>query len=71
MAVLENIDDFARQNGEASDELSRTIFAKLEKPEILYLAGLFHDIGKGGGPGHEMRGVTIARPVLERREDRG
>jgi len=66
MAVLENIDDFARQNGEASDELSRTIFAKLEKPEILYLAGLFHDIGKGGGPGHEMRGVTIARPVLER-----
>ncbi len=66
MAVLENIDDFGRTDGEAGEVLSRTIFARLEKPEILYLAALFHDIGKGGGPGHELRGVTIARPVLER-----
>jgi len=66
MAVLEDLDSMGKINGEGGDNLIRTIFTKLEKPEVLYLAGLFHDIGKGRGPGHEMRGEIITRPVLER-----
>jgi len=66
MAVLENIDSYGGQKTDREDDLLRGIFAKLDKPEIVYLAGLFHDIAKGRGPGHEVRGEEIARPVLKR-----
>jgi [protein-PII] uridylyltransferase len=66
IAVLENIDALAAADSQPEDRLIRTIFAKLDKPELLYLAALFHDVGKGQGPGHELRGEEIARPVLER-----
>lgn len=66
MRVLAEIDSFGRVDSEGKDTLLRTIFSRLEKPEVLYLAGLFHDIGKGAGPGHEIRGEQMARPVLER-----
>jgi [protein-PII] uridylyltransferase len=39
------------------------IFARLPNPELLYLAGLFHDIGKGGGRDHAASGAAIARRV--------
>lgn len=69
IAVLENIDSFgssAQTDAAGDDTLLRTIFARLEKPEVLYLAGLFHDIAKGRGAGHEVRGEEIARSVLTR-----
>ncbi len=65
IAVLENIDSFATPN-DPDDTLLHTIFSKLESKEVLYLAGLFHDIAKGRGPGHEVRGEETARSVLER-----
>ncbi len=34
--------------------------------EILFLAMLFHDIGKGHGHGHSERGATIVRAIAER-----
>ncbi len=64
--MVDNIDSFARADGPADDRLLRTIFTRLERPEILYLAGLFHDIAKGRGPGHEVNGEQIARPMLAR-----
>ncbi|MEW6530104.1 MAG: [protein-PII] uridylyltransferase [Thermodesulfobacteriota bacterium] len=66
IAVLENLDSFGSSRGDPEDVLLRTIFQKLEKKELLYLAGLFHDVGKGRGAGHELVGEEIARPVLER-----
>jgi [protein-PII] uridylyltransferase len=66
MAVLENIDSFGRKDGDPEDALLRTIFSKLERQEALSLAGLFHDMAKGRGAGHEVRGEQIARSVLER-----
>jgi [protein-PII] uridylyltransferase len=69
IAVLENIDSFgplAKTDRADDDALLRTIFSRLEKPEVLYLAGLFHDIAKGRGAGHEVRGEEIARRVLNR-----
>jgi [protein-PII] uridylyltransferase len=44
----------------------RRIAGELRKPEILKLAILLHDIGKGEGQGHADRGVAIAGEVLTR-----
>jgi [protein-PII] uridylyltransferase len=44
----------------------RRIAGELKKPEILKLAILFHDIGKGEGHGHVERGVAIAGEALAR-----
>ena len=44
----------------------RRIAGDLRKPEILKLAILLHDIGKGEGHGHAERGVAIAEEVLTR-----
>ncbi|MBT3256737.1 MAG: [protein-PII] uridylyltransferase [Deltaproteobacteria bacterium] len=41
------------------------IFLELPDPEPLFLAALFHDIGKVG-PKHAARGAEIAREILER-----
>ena len=62
MAVLENVDSFSRTDSGRDDALLKTIFSRLEKPEVLYLAALFHDMAKGQGPGHEVRGAELARP---------
>ncbi len=39
---------------------SARIMQQLPKPELLYLAGLFHDIGKGRGGNHEREGAAEA-----------
>ncbi|MBI4573692.1 MAG: [protein-PII] uridylyltransferase [candidate division NC10 bacterium] len=44
----------------------RRIASELKKPEVLKLAILFHDIGKGEGHGHVERGVAIAGEALTR-----
>ena len=44
----------------------RRIAGELRKPDILKLAILLHDIGKGEGHGHTERGVLIAEEVLTR-----
>ena len=65
IAVLENIQALDSQSG-SNDLFLRQIFSKLQNPEVLYLAGLFHDISKGLGPGHEIRGEQASRPILNR-----
>jgi [protein-PII] uridylyltransferase len=44
----------------------KRIRAELKKPEILKLAILLHDVGKGAGAGHVERGVAIAATVCAR-----
>jgi [protein-PII] uridylyltransferase len=44
----------------------RRIGSELKKPEVMKLAILFHDMGKGEGHGHVERGVALAEAALAR-----
>jgi [protein-PII] uridylyltransferase len=42
------------------------VMHEIERPEVLYLAMLLHDIGKGHGQGHSDRGARLAERVGRR-----
>jgi len=53
---------------EFTDEfpLCSSIFQELPKPELLYIAGLYHDIAKGRGGDHSILGVKDAQEFCQR-----
>jgi [protein-PII] uridylyltransferase len=55
-----------RQTEEPRLQEFRRIAGELRKSEILKLAILLHDVGKGEGHGHADRGVTLAEAALNR-----
>ncbi len=61
LMVIRNMRRFALDRH--ADECPRCnrVFAQLPKPELLYLAGLFHDIAKGRGGNHSTLGAADAR----------
>lgn len=62
------IRELERLKGEYKSQfhLLATIFEELEKPELLMLGVLFHDIGKGSGKGHAQRGAQMAADICAR-----
>jgi len=50
----------------AEFSLLSTIFEELPNPEVLMLAVLFHDIGKGRGKGHAEKGAAIVPGICKR-----
>ncbi len=56
---------YLKSPGNEKDMLLLDVFSELLDPEPLFLAGLFHDLGKVGND-HARKGVTIARGILKR-----
>ncbi|MBS0383121.1 MAG: [protein-PII] uridylyltransferase [Proteobacteria bacterium] len=61
LRVLRNIARYADPEARAALPLACEAFGRLAKPEILLLAGLFHDIAKGRGGDHSQLGESEAR----------
>ncbi|KTD78453.1 protein-PII uridylyltransferase [Legionella waltersii] len=64
--VIRNISRFNQQTYKNQFPLCAMIFPNLEKPEILYLGALFHDIAKGRGGDHSELGAIEAQQFAER-----
>ncbi len=60
--VVRNLRRLAQPRFSGELPMASSIMKQLPKPELLYLAGLFHDIGKGRGGDHSELG---ARDALE------
>jgi [protein-PII] uridylyltransferase len=59
--VVSNLRRFALPRYDDEFPLCSQIMQSLEKPEIAYLSGLFHDIAKGRGGDHSELGAVDAR----------
>jgi len=58
--LLRNLSEFSLLESKQPFPLCFQFMEKLDKPEIIYLAGLFHDIGKGRGGDHSEIGADEA-----------
>jgi [protein-PII] uridylyltransferase len=61
LLVIQKMREFTLPNAEKTFPIAAHILKRLDKPELLYLAGLFHDIGKGRGGDHSTLGAADAQ----------
>lgn len=59
--LLKNLYKYTLSEHENEFPLCTDIIRKMEKPELLYLAGIFHDIAKGRGGDHSELGAMDVR----------
>ena len=58
--VIKNLHQFSQKEHNHKYPLCSKIVQKIRKPEVLYLGGFFHDIGKGRGGDHAKLGAIDA-----------
>lgn len=59
--LVANLRRFSCAEFNAEFPLCSEVFYQLAKPELLYIAGIFHDIAKGRGGDHSVLGVVDAK----------
>ena len=63
--LVRNLRRFSCEEYKSEFPLCSGVFQEIAKPEILYIAGLFHDIAKGRGGDHSKLGVVDATRFCE------
>ncbi|MGD8577863.1 MAG: [protein-PII] uridylyltransferase, partial [Lysobacterales bacterium] len=63
--VVRNLRRFAYGKYKDRFPHARSVFKRIAKPELLYLAAIFHDIAKGRGGDHSELGAEDARAFCE------
>lgn len=66
LELIENIRRFQIPEFEEKFPVSSRVTKRLPKIELLYMAGLYHDIGKGRGGDHSELGAVDARNFCQR-----
>jgi len=66
LQVVRNMRRFRYKNQEQMFPIAAHIPPRLPKIELLYIAGLYHDIAKGRGGDHSELGVQVATSFCER-----
>jgi [protein-PII] uridylyltransferase len=64
--VVRNLRRFAYGKYKERFPHARSVFKRIAKPELLYLAAIFHDIAKGRGGNHSELGALDAEAFCER-----
>jgi [protein-PII] uridylyltransferase len=65
LLAIEVLEGLGPGQGAAADELAQ-LLAEVERPELLMLGMLLHDIGKALGHGHVAKGVPLVKAVTRR-----
>lgn len=68
MEVIKNMRRFHYDNYQKKFPVAARIVKGLPKIELLYIAGLYHDIAKGRGGNHSILGVADARKFCQQHE---
>lgn len=66
LLVIENMSRFYANEAGEDFRIAAHVMQRLAKPELLYIAGLYHDIGKGRGGDHSTLGAQDAELFCER-----
>ncbi len=66
LQVVRNMRRFRYRDQEQKFPIAAHIYSRLPKVELLFIAGLYHDIAKGMGGDHSELGVGIARDFCKR-----
>ncbi len=66
--LLRNLAEFTNDKSKTKFPYCHEIMSRQKHPELIYLAGLFHDIGKGRGGDHSEIGEKIALKFCQEHE---
>jgi [protein-PII] uridylyltransferase len=66
LKVVQNMCDFLLPSSKENFPVATNIMTRLPKLQLLYIAGLYHDIGKGRGGDHSILGAVDAEVFCQR-----